>query len=61
MKGHSDAKRSGDSPLLVLLLPERIAYTNRSTQAHIWHTRRCRETNLPGVLEELSLISKSVP
>jgi len=39
---------------------ERNPLSKRSTQAHIWHTKRDRKLNLSGVPEGLSLIGKSV-
>jgi hypothetical protein len=41
----------------VLPLTNRISQTNRSTQAHIWHTTQHRETSPLGVLEEMALVS----
>ena len=29
---------------------------NRSKEAHLWHTKRCRKTNLRGVLKLVPLI-----
>jgi hypothetical protein len=40
--------------------PTGFFQTDHSDQAHTGHTRRCRKTNLPDALEELSLIEQSV-
>jgi hypothetical protein len=52
-------KATGNFAVRLLLLPDRIPLTNRAGQAHIWRTRRRRETTLPGVLEVLSLIDQT--
>jgi hypothetical protein len=38
------------------LWSDRIPLIDRLTQAHTWHTKRRRKTNLPGVPEKLPLI-----
>jgi hypothetical protein len=48
-------KSGRESRPTVLPLPDRT-HNESSKEAHIWHTKRRREANTPGVLEKVSLI-----
>ena len=54
----TQAEAVGKVAVPVLPSPDRFFQTDHSDQAHTGHTSRCRKTNLPDVLEELSSIER---